>query len=287
MKFYTPLRYPGGKGKLACFMQEVIEVNGIGHGHYVEPFAGGAGVALSLLFLEYVKEIHINDIDRSIYSFWYSVLNYNQELCELISSTEITIDEWEKQKEKQRVAENKSLELGFSTFFLNRANHSGIIKGGPIGGKKQEGKWKVDARFNKDDLIRRIKKIGRYKSRIHLYNLEARTLLTNIKENIPSQSLIYLDPPYYFKASWLYENHFRHEDHINLSRFISQELSSLNWIVSYDNVPEILAMYKPYRKKIYSLNYSISKASKGSEAMFFSPELQVPEVENPAKLKVF
>src|SRR5690606_18341775 len=132
----------------------LIEYNLLTDGHYVEPYAGGASVALSLLFNEYVQKIHINDYDFRIYAFWECVLNQTDELCEKIIETDVTIETWEKQKEIQQAPNNyNNLEIGFSTFFLNRTNRSGILKAGVIGGKNQNGDWKIDARFNKEDLI--------------------------------------------------------------------------------------------------------------------------------------
>ena len=159
MKFYSPLRYPGGKSKLTKQIISLLETNNYNHGIYVEPFAGGAGIALSLLFNNYVDRIHINDLDTSIYSFWKAVLENNKEFIQLIRDTPITIEEWKHQRSIQDNPENASvLELGFSTFYLNRTNISGIIKGGVIGGYNQSGNYKMDARFNKENLINRIKK---------------------------------------------------------------------------------------------------------------------------------
>ncbi|MGB2580420.1 MAG: DNA adenine methylase, partial [Minisyncoccia bacterium] len=167
MKFYSPLRYPGGKNKLAKFVALVCEKNNIS-GHYVEPYAGGASVALHLLINGYVKEITINDFDRSIYAFWHSVLNNTEKFCKMIESADMTVRNWLEQKEVQK---NKAkvglLELGFSTFFLNRTNRSGVINGGVIGGLEQKGNFKIDCRFNKKELIERVRLIAGYKQNIH------------------------------------------------------------------------------------------------------------------------
>src|SRR3989339_1720369 len=101
MKFYSPLRYPGGKNKLAKFVALVCEKNNIS-GHYIEPYAGGSSVALHLLINGYVKEITINDFDKSIYAFWHSILNDTNKFCNLIKKTPITIDEWKKQRDIQK-----------------------------------------------------------------------------------------------------------------------------------------------------------------------------------------
>ncbi|MBL4898845.1 MAG: DNA adenine methylase [Colwellia sp.] len=284
-QYYSPLRYPGGKAKIQDYLQLLFELNSLEDGNYVEPYAGGASVALSLLFNEYVAKIHINDFDKSIHAFWHSVLNDTENLCKLILDTSINVDVWRKQKEVQLSKDEASkLDLGFSTFFLNRTNRSGILKAGIIGGYDQRGKWKMDARFNKRDLISRIQKIARYKDRIVLYNEDACKLIPKLNAYLPKNSLIYFDPPYYNKGKDLYINFYRHEDHEKISKLIDQ-LDTQNWVVSYDNVLAIKEMYSRFKQIEYGLSYSVGKATKGREVMIFSNGLIVPEVDNPTDRK--
>lgn len=281
MEYYSPLRYPGGKGKLADFMKLVFRDNLLCDGHYVEPYAGGASVALSLLLNEYATRVVINDIDRSVYAFWHSVINRTDDLCELIRKAKLDVTSWRHQREIQRDKFKASLlELGFSTFYLNRTNHSGIINGGVIGGMEQNGRWKIDARFNKQDLIGRIRRIARYKSRIKLYNLDACNLLKKISSSMPARTLFYLDPPYYFKGHELYVNHYKDKDHSVVAKTITG-LKKHRWIVSYDYAPEILKLYSGLRQIKYSINYSAANRTKGNEIMIFSDNLFVPKVETP------
>ena len=284
MYFNSPLRYPGGKGKLAKFVKLIFQQNGLLDCHYVEPFAGGAGIALALLFDEYVSHVHINDLNKSIYSFWHSVLNETDALCDRILNTNVTLEEWHRQRCIQQQPQKVSqLDRGFSTFFMNRTNRSGIIKGGLVGGKKQNGKWKLDARFNKENLVLRIRRIARYRSRISIYNYDAAYFINKILPTLPSSTLAYLDPPYYKKGQELYENFYEHNDHVEIANLVSG--INKKWIVSYDNTPEILRLYNDYKYLIYSLSYSAAVRYKGSEIMFFSDDLDIPTVENPAKIK--
>ncbi len=284
MRFYSPLRYPGGKSKLTKQIISLLEINNYKSGVYIEPFAGGAGIALSLLFNNYVERIHINDLDISIYSFWKAILENNKEFIQLIMDTPITIEEWKHQKNIQDNPENVSiLELGFSTFYLNRTNISGIIKGGVIGGYNQNGNYKIDARFNKENLINRIKKIHKFKDKILVTNLCVMDLIKNCLNTKEERYFIYFDPPYYIKGPGLYKNHLTHEDHLQISHMI-RDLQYHYWIVTYDNVPEINEMYTDFRKETYSLNYSAGKASKGKEIMVFSNNLVVDYINDDIKI---
>jgi DNA adenine methylase len=287
-KFYSPLRYPGGKNKLSAFIAKICIDNNI-NGHYVEPYSGGASVALFLLLEGLVNKITINDKDRSIYAFWHSVLHKTDELCEMIKAIEITIVEWRKQKEVQsRKKKADLLELGFSTFFLNRTNHSGIITGGMIGGVKQNGDYPINCRFNKEDLIQRIKKIASRKKDIRLYRKDALKLVEKIqKEAKDANVLFYFDPPYFYKASSLYLNHYKDKNHKIVSDKI-KSIKNIHWIVSYDNVDEIKELYSECEKKEYSFKYTAHSARVGQEILFFSPTLKKMKLkdQNPVNFKI-
>ncbi len=287
MAYYSPLRYPGGKGKLSNFVRFIFEKNGLLDGHYVEPYAGGAGVALALLYNEYVTTIHINDINPAVHAFWHSALHEPDDLCQAIWDTPVTTDQWQRCRDVlNNHSEHSTLSLGFSAFFLNRTNRSGIIKGGMIGGKNQDGPWKIDARFNKDDLIARIRKVAHNRSRIRLYNQDAEDFLTGTLPFLPQKTLVYLDPPYYSKGKRyrLYENQYHHRDHQRIAEMVGK--IQQKWLVSYDACPEILQLYAPYRNHIYGLHYSANKRHEGSEILIFSDDLQVPRIKHPAKIKV-
>lgn len=250
---------------------------------YVEPFAGGAGVALSLLFEEYVDHIHINDIDEGIYAFWWSILYKTNRFVELIREATLTIDEWQHQRAIQTVASPTLLDLGFSTFYLNRTNRSGIISGGPIGGKHQDGPWKLNARFNANNLIKRINKVGRFRNRITITNTDAKELIGGYADE-QGDYFFYIDPPYYSKGSTLYRNNYCQSDHVDLA--MSIQSLKVPWVVSYDNVPPLHRLYS-YRRSIdYSLRYSLMERYGGRELLIFADSIVPPVDLSPAKVPI-
>ena len=271
--YHTPLRYPGGKAKFAPKIKSIIENNDL-HGHYVEPYAGGAGVALDLLFNGVCTDIHINDLDLAIYHFWKSITEETEDFIRLVSKTDVTIEEWHKQKEILKQDDISPIERGFAAFFLNRTNRSGILKGGVIGGLQQSGNYKLDCRFNKEALIKRIQKIGSMNNKIHVYNQDTEKWLLEIDNLIPSNSLIYLDPPYYEKGQGLYRNFYNHQDH----KSIKEKLIKVKtpWVVSYDNNQNIRDIYQQYRQEEYILNYSASQKMKATEVIIYSDSIKLP-----------
>lgn len=277
-KFVSPLRYPGGKLKVVNYIKRLMEENDLCGGTYIEPYAGGANVALSLLLSKYAKRIKINDIDRSIYAFWYSVLMETENLCRMIQDTDVTMETWERQHELQKnKKEADLLELGFSTFFLNRTNRSGILNGGVIGGKAQTGKYKIDARYNRKDLIERIEVIAAQKNKIELTSMDAVALIKRYKRPPAEKTLCYLDPPYYVKGKDLYLNYYNDNDHQKIAETIMKYKGK--WIISYDAVDFIKKLYKDYKQTEYYLSYSAGNPSKGRELMIFSDGLILPKIE--------
>lgn len=278
----SPLRYPGGKGKIAHYVKALMLENGFVGRDYVEPYAGGASVALALLFEDYADSIHINDLNPGVHAFWNAVLHETDELCARIATIPLTIDEWHAQREVVKGGEQaSSLDLGFATFFLNRTNRSGIIKGGVIGGLAQDGEWKLDARFNRDELVQRIRKIRRHSSRIHLSNDDATHFLQPWIDGDQRASFIYLDPPYFVKGRGLYDNFYSADDHAAVAKRV--ELLEHPWIVSYDAAPEILKLYSQWDSIRYSLSYSAATRGQGAEVMFFSAGLERP-AELPSRV---
>lgn len=277
LHFPTPFRYPGGKTKLFPYVSEIFSSNSLVDGHYVEPYAGGAGLAMSLLFSGHARYVHLNDLDKSIYSVWHSILNNTDALCQYISDVTVDTNEWQRQKEIQRnKVEETTLRLGLSTFFLNRTNRSGVINGGPIGGHDQTGNYKIDARFNKKTLIEQIRKIAFYKRRIHLTNQDAKNFLTDTVSNLPLDTLVNLDPPYYVKGQQLYRNSYKHDDHAEIADLVP--LLEQHWIVTYDNVDPIRELYGAFTPLEFKLNYSVNSKYKGKEILIADPRLTLPNV---------
>lgn len=272
---YSPLRYPGGKTKLAPHIKKIIEYNDLKGCQYVEPYAGGAGVALTLLMDGYVSNIHINDADYAIYAFWRSLLDYQDVFLNKIENIEVTIENWHLQKNILANFQHYSLlELGVATFFLNRTNRSGILKGGVIGGKEQKGEYKLDARFNKLKLLNQLEKICKLSDKIKVSNNDAAILLTDSELNLSKHSIIYLDPPYYVKGQGLYRNFYNHADHVEIMNTLNKV--NFHWIVSYDDSPEIKEIYSKYRQIEYALNYSAQCKMKGKEVIIYSDSLKLP-----------
>lgn len=273
--FVTPLRYPGGKARLGKWLSHIISYNSLKESTYIEPYAGGAGAAMYLLTNGHVKNILINDLDKGIYAFWWSLLNRTESFIELIETTKVNMTEWEQQRKISEITNTENLlELGFATFFMNRTNRSGITKGGVIGGKRQDGNYKLDARFNKNDLIKRIKKIASYKENIVLRNIDAIELLSSISSYKEREFMLFLDPPYFNKGALLYRDFYALKDHISIAQKVKE--MDQPWVMTYDNCDEIRAIYKNIQSREFSFKYSTHlNRPVGKEILFFK-NIKIP-----------
>lgn len=264
---YSPLRYPGGKAKLADFLGKHINQEARGRKVvFVEPYAGGAGAALTLLLTKQVSKIVINDLDPAIYAFWQTAVFDTDKLIRKIKRTDVSIGEWRKQHKIYKGKTEDLFKLGFATFFLNRTNRSGIIEGGPIGGFDQSGEWKVDVRFNKQELIRRLKEIQKFSNKITVTNLDGITLLRKLQSRKDFKKFfIFIDPPYIEKGQLLYLNHYQKDNHKNLANFLGTSI--LDWVMTYDDTPFVRELYESSQVKGFKIAHTAHSRKTGREVL--------------------
>jgi DNA adenine methylase len=275
-RYLTPLRYPGGKQRLTPFVEELLETNNLIGGNYVEPYAGGAGVGIELLLRRKVRRIYLNDSSRHIYAFWYAVKRHATLLSKLVRKASLSIKEWERQREIARHPDQHDLvALGFSTFYLNRCNRSGVLTAGVIGGKAQEGKWLIGARFSRNELARRIDAIAERARDITVANMDAEKFMVDKVNDLPKATFVYCDPPYYARARRLYLNIYRPDDHVRVASVIQNRLIR-PWIVSYDADDHIERLYKDRKQFRYSIMYSAMHSYAGTEVFIFSDRVRLP-----------
>ena len=264
----SPLRYPGGKGQLYEKVKEIMFEHNLFDRIYTEPFAGGFGIGIKLLTNGDVNRVIINDADKHIYAFWYSVFFETEKLIKLIEKTPINIDSWREQKAIYNNRRIRSLiKLGFSAFFLNRTNYSGVLKGGPIGGLNQEGAYKINCRLNKGDLIKRIQILGALRNQVEVYNMDAIDFINQVILPRQNEVFVNFDPPYVKKGPQLYKDYYNINDHENLANHIIAVLGEAKWIMTYDDCQLIADLYQKYNPEQYVLTHTAGKVKQGKELL--------------------
>lgn len=279
MRLESPLRYPGGKASLSSFLADVIDLNDLRGCGYFEPYAGGAGAALRLLDTGTVSNIHLNDADPRIAAFWSSVLKENDSFIDRVMTVELSIAEWERQREISRSPGNAdTLSLGFSTFYLNRCNRSGVIGAGPIGGYSQDGEWRLDVRFNRETLANRIRQIGAHKDAISISSSDALEFLATSlpRGSARSKVFVYLDPPYVEQARRLYLNAYGKQDHADVAKYLARQ-KTLPWVMSYDDCELVRSLYIQGNLVAHiPVKYSLNKKRVSNELLISPTRLTLP-----------
>lgn len=275
----SPLRYPGGKGSFSQLLEKAILRNKLAVPVYYEPFAGGAGAALKLLYAGKVSRLALNDADRRIYCFWKSALTESERFAEKIAEIPLSIPQWKFQKSVSAAPDSHDdFDVGFSTFYLNRCNRSGVIGGaGPIGGYDQCSTYTMDARFNRESLAARILQVGKHSEQVTIDNLDA---LRFLKDKLPKGNerkkvLAYIDPPYFKQGRRLYLNYYKDKDHDSLGSYLRSQ-RTLPWIVSYDDCPEIRSIYSDCNIKKIKTWYSLQVRGQENELLIYPKHLSIP-----------
>lgn len=279
MKPTSPLRYPGGKGCLSAFLADLLELNNLTGCDYFEPYAGGAGAALNLLCQDAVSSVHINDADPRVYSLWSAILDENERFIDQINRVPLDIEEWRRQQAICAQANSTdTFVLGFSAFYMNRCNRSGVLKGaGPIGGYQQDGKWRLNVRFNREELSSRVRNLGALRERIHVTGLDA---IDFLKYCLPygrgrGKVFVYADPPYVIKGQKLYLNSYGPEDHAELANYLAKQ-RILPWLVSYDDAPLIRSLYGKHKIDLLPIRYSLQSKRSAQELLIAPHHLYLP-----------
>lgn len=252
----SPLRYPGGKATLAGFFESTIKALDLYKPTYIEPFAGGAGAGIELLLKGVVGRVVINDLDPAIHACWKAMVKDSDAFLRQLDRTPLTIEEWKKQREiyRRRHDENMdALALGFATFYLNRTSRSGVLGAGVIGGFAQAGRYKIDARYNKQALRGRIEKLAELSGKICVTKQDG---AVRLREYLPKENVFaYVDPPYVEKGSSLYMSAFNEADHRALAEVLNNNAST-NWVLTYDVADLITSLYANRDVSEFRLLYS-------------------------------
>lgn len=271
---YTPIRYPGGKTKLYPEIKAILESNDLLGHPYAELFAGGAGLAIKLLLKGDVSSIVINDFDRAVYCMWDAVVNHSEELCEFIDSVVLDIETWKAMRAVYRSSDDVGdFELGKAAFYLNRTNVSGILGGGVIGGLKQAGNYKMDVRFNRETLKKKVMDIAARRGDIEVTRLDAEDFINDRMSD--SELFAYLDPPYVQKGPGLYRSAFDEAKHRSLARKVGDARSK--WVVTYDADKLIDDIYGDYERGDLEISYTANVKTVGKEKIILGPGLNWPE----------
>lgn len=277
-RYLSPLRYPGGKARVAPYLAALIRQQPKRPTVYAEPFAGGAGAALRLLVDEVVRTVRLNDLSPCIAAFWRCVFFDTEAFAKRIENASVNVERWHEARAVfASPTQQTDAELGFATFYLNRCNRSGILNARPIGGLDQSGDWKIDARFNRADLAARVRHLGQYRRRVQVTQLDAREFLS-LLEPMAGDVFAYVDPPYIVQGEELYLDSLSYDDHRELAAQLRR--THLPWLLTYDVSERVTEeLYSGLRTAEFNISHTAQHQHVGRELAVFGPTLNVDGIE--------
>jgi DNA adenine methylase len=283
----SPLRYPGGKALMTAYVSGVIEENFLSGCTLYEPYAGGASVSLELLRLGFIGRAVLVERDPLVYAFWWCVFHESDALCAAVEACPVTIETWNKLQPTRDVDNPHAcgyslLQLGVAGLFFNRTNFSGILGAGPIGGGSQSSNYKIDCRFNKENLVSKIKTLAKFSDQVTIHFGDAIDFLRVNTEKISAGfSFAYIDPPYYLQGKKLYRHFYTDKDHVELADFIRAQ--GYPWLLSYDDHPRIRELYADNEMQPIYLDYKVKSNRTAQELVISNLVIPPPVYEGCRK----
>lgn len=283
-RYVSPLRYPGGKARMAPYLAAMFaeQVSVMDVEVWLEPFAGGAGAGLSLLDDDAVGEIWLTEKNPALAALWRAMLTENETLATHVEQTVPDLDLWAWARSQVAAAARPGTtdaDTGFAALVLNRCSRSGMVnpRVGPIGGKSQNGPWTLASRWNAPALAERIRHVGSLSGRIRFTEGDAVTAIADLADSgIEDEVIAFVDPPYLREGNRLYANGMDAADHQRLADALNA--SPVRWMLTYDDEPTVAADLYPHRRVLaYRIANTANRARIATEHAVVSDNLVLPE----------
>jgi DNA adenine methylase len=236
----SPLRYPGGKTRLAPLISELVLNENIKE--FREPMVGGGSVFLYIhTLLPNIKYI-IGDIDIDVANFWLTLRDQPDELMKFLLLNKDRFIDTKSIKEFVWKEDNTSKAAKF--FVYNRSSFSGLTY---CGGLSENA---TKERFTKKSITD-LKNISEALQNVEIDCADyCRSLLKGGKD-----VMVYLDPPYYSNSeSNLYKTHKQFDHH---ALAIELRICKHKWMLSYDYSTTITNLYKQYHIMPVKIQYGM------------------------------
>jgi len=261
-------RYPGGKAKL---QQKIIpKLGNIANLEYREPFFGGGSIGIAVLD-QRPASVWINDFDDGIAALWQSVIYYPALLKEQIRQLKPSVAAFDQIKSElsSKVPSCDSADqianFGLKKLAIHQLSYSGLgtKAGGPLGGKHQRSKYKIDSRWSPNYMCAQI-------DLIHAKFAGLEVCCTSVDfmaliEDTSRRAIVFLDPPYWEKGSSLYQHAFSDADHQRLADAL--RVTEHHWVLTYDDCPQIRALYNWATIEVLEVKYSIAGSHTKNELL--------------------
>ncbi len=230
----SPFRYPGGKTWFVPYLRDWLQSKSKLPTRFIEPFAGGGIVSLTVAFERLAKHVVFAELDPGVAAVWRVVLNGQAEwLAKEILNFDLSI---ENVRKVLHTPVETVREKAFQTILRNRVQRGGIMAAGAGLVKTGENGRGLMSRWYPETLARRIREINHEKDRLTFVEGDGFVLIE--EQRADKDAVFFIDPPYTLAARRLYTKW--HMDHRRL--FAAMQACRGDFLMTYDNTPEIAAL---------------------------------------------
>lgn len=234
----SPFRYPGGKTWLVPYVRNWLLSRKNKPARFVEPFAGGGIVSLTVAFEELAGQTVMCELDESIAAVWRVVLNGH---ADWLSDKILNFDLTAKNVHEVLGSKPRALhEMAFQTILRNRVQRGGIMAPGAGLVKEGEDGRGLASRWYPETLASRIRAINARKHRVNFIQGDGFKLLDEYRSD--QDTVFFIDPPYTIAAKRLY--HYWQIDHRELFARLSKVRG--DFLITYDNTPEVVTLAQEF-----------------------------------------
>lgn len=236
VKHRSPFRYPGGKTWLVPLVRRWFETLHCPVKHFVEPFAGGGIVSLSVLFDGLADQATLVEKDHNVGAVWQTIAaGGGPELASLVARFDVNEDNVRELLNKV-LAPDDILGRAFATIVRNRVQRGGIMAPGASFMKNGENGRGLKSRWYPETLRNRLVDLHGLHSSIRFHAGDG---IKFIKENAHDTEVVwFIDPPYTVAGRRLYlHSDLNHEE-------LFAETANIKgaFLMTYDNNEQIRAL---------------------------------------------
>jgi DNA adenine methylase len=238
----SPFRYPGGKTWLVPYLRRWLASLPAHPAEFVEPFAGGASIGLTVAFEELAAHVTLIELDEQVAAVWQAILGeHGTWLAHRIANFQLTATN----VERALSAPARSIhEKAFQTILKNRVNRSGILAPGAGKIKNGEGGKGLNSRWYPATLQKRILDIVAIRERLTFEQADGLTVLRQMAQH--AEAVFFIDPPYTAGGKRAGSRLYLHSelDHQTLFDVASQLKGDV--LMTYDDAQEVRQLAAQY-----------------------------------------
>jgi DNA adenine methylase len=235
----SPFRYPGGKTWLVPWIRKWIQALPFRPRNFVEPFAGGAIVGLTVAFERLAQKVVLIELDDDVASVWRTILGNDADwLAKAIMRFELTPESAYKVVSTQPRSDRLH---AFQTLLRNRVNHGGILAPGSGVLKHGENGKGIKSRWYPETLARRIKEIGALKKEVTIRFIHGDGIEI-MRRHDDVRTLFFIDPPYTAGGKKAGNRLYVHSQIDHRDLFGTVKKLQGDFLMTYDTADEVMEM---------------------------------------------